>query len=91
MSDLIIVGDQAFSPEEWERHQRSTRRTRDAAYWREYRRKRGDEMRAYQREYQARRRVYEMSDEELETKIEFHQRLVSKYLRERAHRTRRAA
>lgn len=91
--DWIVVGEQAFTKSEWdaEVRRREAKRKRDAVYWREYRRKRGESLREYQREWQKRRRVYETSTEELDRKIEFHREFMERYIRERELRRKDAA
>ena len=83
--DLIIVGEQAYTPEEYERRKKSSRK-RDAAYWRAWRAKNGDKYRQYQRQYQRVARTLKQSDEELERKIAYHRRWVEHYERELRYR-----
>lgn len=83
MTDLIIHGEQAYTPEEWERRER---RNRDAEYWREWRAKQGDAYRQYQRRYQRVRRTLGLSDDELDHKIDYHRRALEHYQRERMYR-----
>jgi hypothetical protein len=84
VSDLILINGEAFTPDELERRRRKIqpRARTNAAYWRDYRRKRGESLRAYQREYQRVSRVLRLSDDELRSKIDHHQRLIDRYSRE---------
>ena len=91
MTDFILIDGEAFTPEELERRQNRKPRRTDPAYWREYRRRKGDEYRAYQREYQRRSRTYRLTDEELESKIRHHQKLIDRYSRELVLRRKEAA
>ena len=50
--DWIIVGDEAYTPEEWEREQRQRKRPRNRiGYMREYREKNRERLNAYKREW----------------------------------------
>lgn len=87
MTELILVGDQAFTPEELERHRNHSHRNRDAAYWRAKREEWGERYRQYQAQYQRVRRTVGLTDEQIERKIAYHRRLLGHYEREREYRS----
>ena len=102
MSDLIIVGDQAWTESEWQARERRLAQKREygqrpevkarrAAYWREYRKRRGESLRAYNTEWKRRNGLHSMSDADLAAKLALHQRLVDRYRRELNARARKAA
>ena len=79
MTDFIIRGDEAFTPEEWEAYQRRReyetdpeRLTRKRENYRRWAEQNRDQLRVRNREWTRRKRFESMTDADLEDKICWH-------------------